>query len=181
MKVMLAIFLLLCPAALSAKGDDIVVSVCAQRAWHYAVRGEFSVEISPDVVWRVLSDYENIPTFVRSVKESKLEKKNGNSRLLRQKFKEGFWWVARQMNVLLEIQETPRAAIEFTDILQEDFNFYKGSWKIEEEARGARVVYDLEIGGNFSLPAFVTRSFLKRNARELLGQVRREILARGGN
>ena len=78
----------------------------------------------------------------------------------------------------MKVVEEPFQAISFEDVSHKDFEFYEGTWQIEEVQGGCRVSYALETKRRFAAPGFLARSVFKKNVEELLAEVRAEILRR---
>jgi len=143
------------------------------------VHGSFIVPVSSSVAWDVLSDYDGIGQFVRSVRASRMERQSDGRLLLRQDAVGGVFVFRRRMQVLLEIDEEPRNHIGFRDVLGKDFRRYVGEWRIADHGKGAQVVYELEAEPRAAIARALCRGSLLNAARDLLTQVRVEMIRRG--
>ena len=162
-------------AAETARGIDLTVDdargVCS-------VHGEFVVQASPDTAWAVLSDYDNIPRFVHSMVSSKAEYLADGRIVVRQQAVGHMFLFSRRVNVQLEVREQPGQWIEFRDVLGKDFTHYVGDWEIAPDSSGTRVIYRLEASPRVAMPSGMRCGLLKHAARDLLDEVRAEILRR---
>jgi len=142
------------------------------------VEGVFTVDASSAVVWKVLTDYARMPVFVAGMKKSQVMERAGDSLLLQQVASGKFLFFSRAVQVLLEVREHPDSEITFEDISRKDFMSYRGSWRIEGQPPGTLVVYSLQSTRKFAVPGFIARKVFKKNAENLLVDVRNEILRR---
>ena len=144
----------------------------------YEVHGDFTVEATTATVWNVLTDYEGIPEFVSSMRSSLIrETREDGSLLVEQKSVVGMFFLKRTVTILLEVHREP-ASLRFEDIGRESFWRYEGGWEAEETARGVRVSYHLIAQPDFVAPSMLMSRAMKRGARDMLGQVRSEMVRR---
>lgn len=170
-------------AALLGGEDRAVaqVSVSLERLQEggWSVEGSFFVECSSALVWDVLTDYERIPDFVRSLKTSRLQGRMNGHFLLEQEARAGFFFFRRAVRVLLKVHERPMEKIQFEDLSLKDFTAYHGSWTLREEHGGTVVDYSLQAHPAFNAPAFAEKRALRKTTRALLESVRDEMRTRG--
>lgn len=144
----------------------------------YEVAGGFTVDASSTAVWSVLTDYEGIPSFVSSIRTSRIrETREDGSLLVEQKAVGGMFFLSRTAAILLEVRREP-GSLRFEDIGRESFWRYEGGWDAEEAPDGVRVSYHLIAQPDFVAPSLLMSRAMKRGARELLEQVRAEIVRR---
>src|SRR6185503_14567908 len=98
------------------------------REGAYEVRGSFDTTAPLALVWEVLTDYERIPSFVESMKQSTVERRTGSRLQIRQQAVVGVFPVRRKARLLLDALERRPERIEFRDTLGQDFRFYRGAW-----------------------------------------------------
>ena len=144
----------------------------------YQVQGTFEVSASSSTVWKVLTDYEGIPAFVSSMRVSRVrETRADGTVLVEQKATGGMFILTRTVTILLEIRREPQS-LRFEDVGRESFWRYEGEWRTENVPNGARVSYRLIAQPDFMAPSMVMSRAMKHGARELLDQVRAEIVRR---
>jgi hypothetical protein len=168
------------PARLSADPGPVVMKLQDRGGGTYSLEGGFDVRASSASVWEVLSDYQHLAGFVSSLKKSNVKQAHDGKILLEQEALGKVLLFSRRVRVLLKVTEEPYARIRFEDVSRRDFEFYRGSWEIAPGASGSVVVYRLDCRRRFAAPNFLSKKVLRKNARELLAQVRREILKRQG-
>jgi hypothetical protein len=179
MKTLAAIVLLLSFAA-PAAGAQTRVSLERLPDKAYELHGDFEVASSSAQVWGVLTDYEGIPAFVSSMRSSRVrESRDDGSVLVEQKAVGGMFFVKRTVTILLEVKRGPQT-LEFEDVGRESFWRYEGGWTTEATETGMKVSYHLIAQPDFLAPSMVMSRVMKRGARDLLDQVRAEIVRRSG-
>ena len=143
------------------------------------VRGWFAAPVPEAVAWDVLTDYDNIGRFVRSVRASRRERGADGQLLLRQDAVGGVFILRRRMQALLEIHEDSGSRIRLRDVLGRYFNRYVGEWGISADSTGTRVDYRLEAEPRAVVARAFCRGLLRNTAEDLLTQVRAEMMRRG--
>ncbi|MBI3289346.1 MAG: SRPBCC family protein [Elusimicrobia bacterium] len=163
-------------ADLASAQTDVALKRLPDAA--YEVDGEFTVDASSAAVWGVLTDYEGIPSFVASMRSSRVrETREDGSLLVEQKAVGGMFFLTRTVTILLEVRQEPEL-LRFEDIGRESFWRYEGSWSTERAPEGVRVSYHLIAQPDFVAPAVLMSRAMRRGARDLLEQVRVEIVRR---
>ena len=161
-----------------ARAQDAEVRLTRGPDKAYEVTGLFTVAASTAAVWDVLADYERIPSFVSSMRSSRVrETRSDGALLVEQEAIGDAYFLSRTVRLLLEVRRSP-AVMLFADVGLKDFSAYSGSWAAEATPMGARVTYRLRARPRFRAPSFILRGAMKRGARKLLDQVRAEILRR---
>jgi ribosome-associated toxin RatA of RatAB toxin-antitoxin module len=146
---------------------------------HCHARGRFHAAVSVATAWQVLTDYEGIPRFVPSVRESRLEQDPNGQRRLWQDAVGSAFMMRHRVHVLLQLDEVVDQRIAFRDVLGEDFREYAGEWRVVPDTAGVRIEYELRAEPSSAMLRLFCRGALLRGAQDLLGQVREEMLRRG--
>jgi carbon monoxide dehydrogenase subunit G len=153
------------------------VSVTGTGNGAYRIEGSFGVNAPPHVAWAVLTDYDNLSSFVSSMRSSSAERPESGRLLVTQEAVGRAGPFSRKLHVVLDVTEQPPDRIEFYDVCGASFESYVGAWAIDSDGVGARVTYVLDARPRSS-PPFFARPILSSNARALLEQVRLEMLRR---
>jgi carbon monoxide dehydrogenase subunit G len=153
------------------------VSVVSMDRGAYRIDGSFRIQTTAPVAWSVLTDYDNIPSFVSSMRSSAAARDESGRLFIAQRATGRAGPFSRTLHVVLEVAERPTSRIEFRDISGTSFGSYVGSWSIDPDGAALRVTYVLEARPH-SVPRVFARSILASNARGLLDQVRQEMLRR---
>jgi len=164
--------------ALVPAGAAPRVSVAGTGNGGYRIEGSFRVDAPPPVAWAVLTDYDNLSSFVSSIRSSSAAHPASGGLVVTQEAVGRAGPFSRTLHVVLDVTERPPGRIEFRDVGGASFQSYVGAWAIDSDGAGARVTYTLDARPRSS-PPFLARSILASNARGLLEQVRIEMLHRG--
>jgi hypothetical protein len=156
--------------------QDPVISVHEVRG-KYVVSATFTVPGTPAAARAVLTDYANIPRFMPDVRSSVvLERHDGRIRVA-QEATPKFMWFSRDISLVLDVDEGPEV-IRFEDTAHTSFTRYEGSWTIAALDGQTQLTYALTAHPAFSVPGFMLKKLLKRDATAMVGRLRAEILTR---
>lgn len=171
--------LLLALGAPGVSAGEVRVEVRRDADRSYSVKGAFVVKASTAAVWAVLTDYDHIGGYVSAMKRSRfVESRVDGAVVVEQEATGGAFVFFRRVRVILEIRGEP-GRLSFIDVGREDFWEYNGFWAIAPSGPGeSEVVYRLNALPDFTVPPILMRSRLRKGARELLEQVRTEIVRR---
>jgi hypothetical protein len=156
------------------------VSVEVERSTDkaYMVDAAFDVNAQATIAWEVLTDYEGIGRFVSSIRQSTIKQRSGGRVLLEQHGVGRAWIVSLPMHVVLDVREQGQRVLAFRDVCGKSFTTYEGAWELITIGSGTRIIYRLKADPTGRQPAMLARSAIKSSVRQLLDEVRHEILAR---
>ncbi len=173
--VILAALALASPPAFA---EDAVVKITRAPDKSYEVEGSFTVNASSTAVWAVLTDYDHIGGFVKAMRRSRtVASRVDGAVIVEQEAVGGVLIFSRAVRLVLEIRREP-GRLTFVDVGRENFWDYSGSWTVIAGPQGCEVVYRLSALPDFTVPSFLMRSGMKKGARDLLEQIRAEIVKR---
>ncbi len=142
----------------------------------YHVEGSFEAAAAPSVAWGVITDYNDIGRFVGSVLSSRVVRRGDGALIVEQTGRGKLWMFHKTITMKLVVVETPPHDVDFEALGSTDFDAYDGSWRIEPDGAGCKVVYKLTAKPGPSLgPRFAARRALEKNVAAQLEDVRREI------
>lgn len=170
---------LLGSAAAPAAGDGAApeLQVRPTDDGGYEVAARFRVDAPAPVVHDVLTDYEQIPRFLPGVERSRvLEREAGRARVAQEAVSK-YLLFSKRVHLLLDITEEP-AVIRFTDSARRSFKRYAGAWTLTPDGTATAVGYALAAEPAFSVPGFVLRRLVDRDARAMIDGLRAEVAAR---
>lgn len=176
-----ALAAVLAAAAAAARASDTEVTLTRHADKTYEISGLFTVDASTDVVWSVLTDYEKIPSFVTSMRSSRIEEsRSDGTKIVSQKAVGDMFFLSKTMRILLQVRRFPGSPdrLRFTDVGHQDFRTYDGDWEVRPITVGAGVSYHLLVEPGFPAPSFLMLRAMRNGARKLLDQVRAEIIRR---
>jgi hypothetical protein len=167
----------LASAAPASAGGAVEVTLDEDARGHVLV-GTFHASVTPDLAWTVLTDYDALPAFVSSLKESRADRATPGVVRVRQRGVGRAGFFRREMVVTLEITEQPPWRIHFRDVAGESFSAYDGSWAIAPDEGGTVVRYELRATPKGALPGAIARRVTRSNVARLLDEVRQEMVRR---
>ena len=105
-----------------------------------------------DVLWDVLTDYEELETFIPNLAKSKLVRRDGPTVQLQQVGSQQLLGLRFSAQVLLELTEyRPEGLLQFR-MLRGDFRRFEGSWRVRSLPEGSSLLYELTVQGCLGMP-----------------------------
>jgi hypothetical protein len=144
----------------------------------YRVTARFTVAAPPAVVLEVLTDYENIPRFMREVTRSVVRERAPGSAVVEQEAQARVMLFSKTIHLLLAIREQAQG-ITFVDTSGRSFTAYAGGWGVTGGPGDTTVVYELEARPAFDVPKFILVRALRNDSTRMIERLRAEITARG--
>lgn len=164
--------------AVPARGAEVALH---RDAAVYHLTGSFEAAAPPALAWSVLTDYNGLPLFVSSVRESRVLRREPGAALIEQEAVGSILFFSRRVKLTLLVRETPPDRISFEQAGAGPFALYEGSWTLETSAAGCLVTYELAVDpGTFGGPAFLAKRALIKNVNRQLDEVRAEMERRSG-
>ncbi len=172
------VLLLTVPAAIAAAATGEPPDVAIDRDGDaYTVTAQFVVPQAPEVVLEVLSDFEGIPRFVPDIERSVVVERNGRTRVVEQEAVSHALLFSKRVHLQLVVEESPDG-LDFRDRLGKSFRRYEGQWRLTPCAAGTMVLYRLVADPSFSVPPFLVRRVLSRDAGSMIDSLRAEMAVR---
>lgn len=162
--------LLLCTATVNAE-PVVAVTRSGER---YQVNVRMDVAGSRALVWRVLTDYENLPRFVPGMQSSRIVSGRGEPLLLEQKGESGVLFFKLTTTTVSRILETPESEIRF-ELVSGNLKRMQGSWALSPHDHGTSVGYRAELVPEFAVPPLIGPAAMAQNVKAMVEGVVREI------
>ena len=144
----------------------------------YTVAAQFSVPQPVTTVLEVLSDYEGIPRFMPDIKKSIVHERTQTRTVVEQEAISRVMLFSKRLYLMLEVHRD-HDTLRFSDISRRSFRRYEGAWHVKRHDGQTVIVYRLTADPSFSVPAFLIRRLLERDAHETIDRLRGEISRRG--
>src|SRR4051812_14927822 len=90
----------------------------------FRLRGDFAVNASSDVAWRVLTDYEGMTSFLPSLRKSRVASRSPEGTVIEQEGVARALVFTRKVSLTLKVVERPPGRIEFFDLGKREFEEY---------------------------------------------------------
>lgn len=174
--------MLLAAPPLAAAGDDRAgppVSV-REEGGVYTVTATFTVPVPASIARTVLTDYEGIPRFMPAIRTSIVRERSAGRVVVEQEATASVMMFSRQVHLLLEISEGLDRLV-FRDASGRSFRHYAGSWVLAEGRGLTTITYELQARPAFAVPEFLLKRLLKKDAQQMIQQLRAEMAARAGS
>ena len=163
-------------ASTAASTEDPLISV-READGVYLVSARFSVPGSPSLAREVLTDYPNIPRFMPDVLTSEVIERGDGYVRVEQAAVSKYMMFSKRVRLVLDVEEGADV-IRFRDRSHESFELYEGSWTIGTQESVTLLTYELTAKPAFSVPGFVLRKLLNRDAHIMIDRLGAEIGAR---
>ena len=159
-----------------AAAAEVTVKVERQEN-AFQVEANLLVAVDKGVAWQVLTDYDNLASFVPGMRSSRIVSAPGEPLLLEQKGESGFLLFRVPIEVVSRVEEAPLNAIRFQSVSGTLKN-QKGEWALERHDHATRVSYRANITPGFALPPLIGPAIVSRDVRIMVESVAREMLRR---
>ncbi|MBI2312380.1 MAG: SRPBCC family protein [Betaproteobacteria bacterium] len=133
--------------------------------------------MDPRLAWDVLTDYNRLAEFVPGLSASRIASAPGEPLLLEQKGEAGFLVFRFPVEVVLRVEERPHDRLRFI-LVRGNMKAMRGEWRVEKAGAGTRVSYDAELTPGFWVPPLIGPHIIRRNVKNQLEGVAREMLKR---
>ncbi|HTM02085.1 MAG TPA: SRPBCC family protein [Vicinamibacterales bacterium] len=160
--------------ATQAAGDEPLIHVRKDEDG-YVVMAQFEVAARPEVVLRVLGDYEQIPHLLPRVTRSVVTARDGSHVVVEQTVAARVLMFSKELHLVLDVREDTDT-IAFHDTCHQSFKNYTGWWAVRPSATGSTVVYELSATPAFDVPSMVLARLLRRDSTEMIEALRRAML-----
>ncbi len=138
-------------------------------------RGRIFVKASPEVVWRMLTDYGNLHNTMPKVVRSELVEELGKCKIIDQTGRSGILFIERSVHFRLQVDEEFPTRLHFRQ-LEGDFKVYEGEWFLEPAgngtAEGTLVTYRADVKPDFFAPPFLVSFVQSQDLPAILRSIR---------
>ena len=136
--------------------------------------------VSPSVVWAVLTDYEQYPHFISTMRESKIVVRSPEGVVVEQKGRFDFLFFSQAIEARLLVSESPPSVI-VARAIEGNFRVMDGRYELRPVGDGVRLSYSGRLVPAFGLPPIIGTSIVRyallRNFREMVGEMLRRYAA----
>ena len=176
---MMTLLLLVLGAALPGTAQTAAPGgvIVQEQQGLYRVTARFTVAAPPAAVLEVLTDYENIPRFMRDVTRSVVRERAAGSAIVEQEAQARVMLFSKTIHLLLAIREQAHG-LTFVDTSGRSFTSYTGGWGVFGGPDETTVVYELEARPAFDVPRFVLVRALRNDSTRMIERLRAEMTAR---
>ena len=131
-------------------------------------------------LWAVLTDYENLSSFIPNLSSSQLVHREGHTVRLQQVGSQQLLGLRFSAQVQLELTEfRPEGLLSFK-MVKGDFRRFEGAWRVNELEVGCSLVYELTVQGCIGMPIALIEERLRDDLSSNLQAVMMEAKRRRG-
>ncbi|RLJ64705.1 SRPBCC family protein [Sulfurisoma sediminicola] len=146
-------------------GDDVQVTA------------SYTVDVTPQEAWAVLTDFDNMARFVSNLETSEVVSRQDNVVRVRTKGAARFGPLHFPFEAVRELTLTPYERIQSRQV-SGTLKRFEGVTQLIPTAQGTRITYRGDSTSNQSIPPIVGPSFIKSETEEQFNEMRTEILRR---
>lgn len=167
--------LLCCPLPLLAqvgKPEVLVKRVTAGDDNLFDVAASGTVHAAPEVVWKILTDYERMPEFVPDMHKSKVVSRYGNLAVVEQYGEARFLFFKRPIYLVVNVTEQPISTIDIA-LVTGDMKTYTCRWELVPipETGGTRIVYTGKLVPKFYVPGMLGSNIIRSDIEKMMAAV----------
>ena len=119
------------------------------------------IDAPPVVVWKVLTDYNNLKRYIPRMIESDLVEDKGRLKVINLTGVFKIFLFKKTIHISINMHESYPSRIDYEKI-SGDFEVYRGSWIFQMySSEGTILTYESEIKPSFAAPDFIFQSTLK--------------------
>ena len=146
-------------------GEDVIIDVA------------FSVQVTPQKAWEVLTDFDHMAEFVSNLQFSKIIDSSKNTLYVSQKGVAKHALITFPFESVREIRLTPVEKIR-SRLLSGSMRKLEGMTRLFPEGDHTRITYHSDTFPGVWIPPIVGKSFIEHETREQFQEMRDEMLRR---
>jgi ribosome-associated toxin RatA of RatAB toxin-antitoxin module len=160
--------------ALAQRGDlEVSVKRVNNGDQHvFEVLSTGTVKAAPEVVWKVLTDYERMPEFVPDLQRSKVLSRSGNNVVIEQYGEARFLFFKRSIHLVVNAIEQPNSVIDI-GLVSGDMKIYTCRWELVPvpETGGTRILYSGKLVPKFYVPGMLGSNIIRSDIEKMMAAV----------
>lgn len=133
---------------------------------------------TPQQAWQVLTDYEQLDTFVPDLVSSKVIARGRNEATIEQQSRTGFLFMSLTVRMVVRIAERPQYALD-VERVSGDMRHYAAHWTLEpvvlDGGAGTQILFHGELEPDFPLPPLLGDAIVQVNVKRMVEAVIAEI------
>ncbi len=148
----------------NTKAANITSSSAEYKNDRFLIKVVGVVDASPEHVFAVLTDYNNISKISPKIVESKIIKTDGDAIIVKTVAEGCVWFFCKKVvNVQTTTSILEKSIQSITIPAQSNLKFGKMVWNIKETKSGTEIEYGAEIEPDFFVPPLIGAYFIKNS------------------
>ncbi|MDC3011028.1 SRPBCC family protein [Synechococcus sp. AH-736-G21] len=135
---------------------------------------ELKSSLPVQLLWDVLTDYENLSRFIPNLSTSELIQRQGQTVRLQQVGSQQLLGLRFSAQVQLELTEYRQDGLLQFRMVKGDFRRFEGSWQIRQRPHGSSLLYELTVQGCLGMPIGLIEERLRDDLSSNLNAVVQE-------
>ena len=135
---------------------------------------ELKSSLPVQLLWDVLTDYENLSRFIPNLSSSELIQRQGQTVRLQQVGSQQLLGLRFSAQVQLELTEFRQDGLLQFRMVKGDFRRFEGSWQIRQRPDGCSLLYELTVQGCLGMPIGLIEERLRDDLSSNLNAVVKE-------
>ena len=135
---------------------------------------ELKSPLPVQLLWDVLTDYENLSRFIPNLSSSELIQRQGQTVRLQQVGSQQLLGLRFSAQVQLELTEFRQDGLLQFRMVKGDFRRFEGSWQIRQRPDGCSLLYELMVQGCLGMPIGLIEERLRDDLSSNLNAVVQE-------
>ena len=135
---------------------------------------ELKSPLPVQLLWDVLTDYQNLSRFIPNLSSSELIQRQGHTVRLQQVGSQQLLGLRFSAQVQLELTEFRQDGLLQFRMVKGDFRRFEGSWQIRQRPDGCSLLYELTVQGCLGMPIGLIEERLRDDLSSNLNAVVQE-------
>ena len=135
---------------------------------------ELKSSLPVQLLWDVLTDYENLSRFIPNLSTSELIQRQGQTVRLQQVGSQQLLGLRFSAQVQSELTEYRQDGLLKFRMVKGDFRCFEGSWQIRQRPDGCSLLYELTVQGCLGMPIGLIEERLRDDLSSNLNAVVQE-------
>lgn len=138
----------------------------------YHITSSGTVAAAPNVVWRLLTDYEQLADYLPNLHSARVVSREGERVVIEQIGTVRFLFFSRTIRLLVEARERAPDRIDI-GLVEGDMKVYRARWELSPlaGASGTRITYSATIVPKFDVPGIVGTGVVRRDIASMMAAV----------
>jgi ribosome-associated toxin RatA of RatAB toxin-antitoxin module len=138
----------------------------------YQIAANGTVAATPSLVWRILTDYEHLASYLPNLKSARVLSRDGGKVIVEQLGAARYLFFSQPIRLTVQVHERAPDRIDIS-LIDGDMKVYRASWELRPlpGAAGTRIVYNATIEPKFHVPGIVGLSVVRKDIAEMMAAV----------
>lgn len=141
----------------------------------YQVTSSGTVQATPALVWRVLTDYDHLADYLPNLKSTRVVSRTGGKVILEQVGAARFLFFSQTIRLVVQVDERTPDRIDI-ELIEGDMKAFRARWELSPLAgatgtTGTRVAYSATIVPKFDVPGIIGTSVVRKDIARMMAAV----------